>query len=49
MEPSHLDLHCLTFSLSALHIYQFIYIYIRKGDDKCGLKFGAERVKEQIW
>ena len=52
-EPSHLDLCCLTFSLSTLHINYFPSDTLfkkkqqkKKTDDKCCLKFGTERVKE---
>ena len=46
-EPSHLDLRCLTFSLSILGINFFSSDYLlkkKKADDKCRLKFGTERV-----
>ena len=45
-EPSHLELRCLTFSLSTLHINVFPkeVCKTKKADDKCRLKFGAERV-----
>ena len=46
-EPSQLDLRCLTFSLSTLHINVFpnkSLLKKKKADDKCRLKFGAERV-----
>ena len=53
IEPSHLDLRCLTFSLSTLHINVFPNDSLKKkkkkkkkkADDKCRLKFGTERVK----
>ena len=39
-EPSHLDLRCLTFSLSALHINFFPSgsLFKKKTDNKCRLK-----------
>ena len=45
-EPSNLDLRCLTFSLSTLHINFFPSdsLFNKRADDKCRLKFGAERV-----
>ena len=55
-EPSHLDLRCLTFSLSTLHINVFPNDSLlkkkkkkkkKKTDDKCLLKFGAKRVKSK--
>ena len=50
-EPSHLDLRCLTFSLSLLHINFFrndTLLEKQNVDDKCRLKFGTERVKALI-
>ena len=47
-KTSHLDLRCLTFTLSTLHINVFpndSLLKIKKADDKCRLNFGAERVK----
>ena len=42
-ELSHLDLCCLTFSLSTLHINDFPNdSFLKKEDDRCRLKFGAE-------
>ena len=47
-EPSHLDLRCLTFSLSTLHIHfpsgTLFKKNNKKTDDKYRLKFGTERV-----
>ena len=51
-EPSHQDLHCLTFSLSTLPINFFSINSLlkkkkkkkKKADDKCSLNFDAERV-----
>ena len=42
-ELSHLDLRCLTYSLSTLPI-NFFSSNSRKADNKCRLKFGTERV-----
>ena len=47
--PSHQDLRCSTFSLSTLHINFFpmdtcSLLKNKIADDKCSLKFGAERV-----
>ena len=44
-QPSHLDLRCLTFSLSTLDInfFQSDSLF-KKADNKCRLKFGTERV-----
>ena len=49
-EPSHLDLRCLTFILSNLHINVFPNdnLLKKKADDKCLLKFDAERVNANI-
>ena len=49
-EPSHLDLRCLTFSLSTLHINFFPSdsLFKKKADNKCRLKFGTERVNSEI-
>ena len=53
-EPSHLDLRCLTFSLSTLHINVFLNDSLlkkkkkKKADDKYRLKFGAEKVKRPL-
>ena len=50
-EPSHLDLCCLTVSLSTLHINVFPNDSLlkkkkkKKADYECRLKYGAERVK----
>ena len=49
-EPSHLDLRCLTFSLSTLHINVFpndSLLKYKNADDKCRLKFGAKRVNKE--
>ena len=45
-EPSHQDLRCLTFSLSAYQINFFPInsLLKNKANDKCSLKFGVERV-----
>ena len=48
IEPSHLDLRCLKFNLSTLHINVFPNNNLskyKKADDKFRLKFGTERVK----
>ena len=49
-ELSHLDLHCLTFSLSTTLINFFpsgslLKKKKKKADDKCAPKFGTERIK----
>ena len=46
-EPSHLDLRCLTFSLSTLHINFSSDKLLKKKSRRCRLKFGTERVK--LW
>ena len=46
-EPSHLDLRCLTFSLSLLHISSQAIVCLNKNaDDKCRLKFGIEELRK---
>ena len=46
-EPSHLDLRCLTFSLSTLNknFFPCDSLLKNEADNKCRLKFGTERVK----
>ena len=43
-EPSHLDLRCLTFSLSILRINFFTSLLKKKSRRQIRLKFGTERV-----
>ena len=45
---AHLDLRCLTFSLSTLHINFFpSNKLLKKADYKCRLKFGTKRAKDK--